>query len=174
MSFRIIDGKNYSFSNKELWMLAEMETHPEVMKWNIDVYTDDTNKMYHLFRKAIEKLPKEKNQIFLVAKLNDKVIGFLGIRYKSKQMEHVGDVGITIHPDYWNRGFGTMLLKTGIEKAKKEGLLRIEAETLATNKSMIRIAEKTGFKIEGVRKMRIKKNGKYEDEVILGIILQQK
>jgi len=170
--FRIIDGKNYLFSDEDLWMLAEMETHPEVMKWNIDVYTDDTNKMYHLFKRAIEKLPKEKNQIFLVAKLNDKVIGFLGIRYQSKQMKHVGDVGITIHPDYWNRGFGTRLLKAGIEKAKKEGLLRLEAETIAKNNAMIRIAEKVGFKIEGTREMRIKKNEKYEAEVLLGMILR--
>jgi len=172
VSFRIIDGKNYLFSDEDLWILAEMETHPEVMKWNIDVYTDDTNKMYRLFKKAIKKLPKEKNQIFLIAKLNNKGIGFLGIRRGNKSKKHVGIVGITIHPDYWNRGFGTRLLKAGKEKAKKEGLLRLEAETMAKNKAMIRIAEKVGFKIEGTMEMRIKKNEKYEDEALLGMILR--
>ena len=120
MTFRIIYGKNYSFSDEDLWVLAEIETHPEVLKWNIDVYTDDVNRMYHLFKKATEKLPKEKNQIFLIAKLDDEVVGFLGIRSKDKQMKHVGDVGITIHPDYWNRGFGTRLLKAGIIHARTE------------------------------------------------------
>jgi RimJ/RimL family protein N-acetyltransferase len=166
---KIIDGRNYSFSDEELRMLAEIETHPEVMKWNIDVHTNDADKMYHLFRKAVKRLPKDKNQIFLVAELNSKVVGFLGVRQKSK---HIGDVGISIHPDYWNKGIGTALLNAGIEKAKDKGLVKLEAETVATNKAMIRIAEKAGFKIEDVRKMRTKKNGKYQEEVLLGIILR--
>ncbi len=49
--------------------------------------------------------------------------------------------------------------------------MRLEADTLAGNKAMIRVAEKAGFKREGVRKRRIKINGNYEDEVLLGMIL---
>jgi RimJ/RimL family protein N-acetyltransferase len=62
-------------------------------------------------------------------------------------------------------------LKTAVKKAMEKGFLRLEVETLASNKAMIRIAEKAGFKIEGVMKMRINKDGKYEDEVLMGIIL---
>jgi RimJ/RimL family protein N-acetyltransferase len=85
-------------------------------------------------------------------------------------MSHIGEIGISIHPNYWNKGFGTRLLKTAVRKAKEEGFLRLEIETLASNKAMIRIAEKAGFKIEGVMKMRINKDGKYEDEVLMGTV----
>jgi RimJ/RimL family protein N-acetyltransferase len=37
---------------------------------------------------------------------------------------------------------------------------------------MIRVAEKAGFKIEGVMKMRINRDGRYEDEVLMGIVFQ--
>jgi len=153
-------------------MLAEMETHPEVMRRNIEVYTDDISKMYNLFKEAIEKLPREKNQIFLIGRLNGKIVGFLGIHYGSKHKAHVGNVGITVHPDYWNTGFGTQLLKAGVAKAQEEGLMKLEAETLFSNKAMIRIAEKVGFKVESVRKKLIKKSGKREDIALLSMLLK--
>jgi len=38
---------------------------------------------------------------------------------------------------------------------------------------MVRIAEKVCFRLEGIRKTRIKMNGKYEDEALLDIILNK-
>jgi len=172
MSFQIIDGKNYVFKDEDLWALAEMETHPDVVKWNLSVRTCDKSEMYELFKKAIRKLPMEKNQIFLVGKLNGKVVGFLGILCETKCLMRVGNVGITVHPDYWNTGFGTQLLKAGVAKAQEEGLMKLEAETLFSNKAMIRIAEKVGFKVEGVRKQLIKKSGKREDIALLSMLLK--
>jgi len=86
-------------------------------------------------------------------------------------MKHIGIVGISVHPDYWSKGFGSELLKVGIEQARKERFLRLEADTLAKNKAMIRIAEKVGFKLEGVRRKRIKIGKVYGDEALLGLIL---
>jgi RimJ/RimL family protein N-acetyltransferase len=169
---RILDGRDYVFRDEDFWMLAEIETHPEVMRWNIDVYTSDKNEMYRAFKESLEKLHVKKDKIFLVGKLDDEIVGFVGVQRKSGGMSHVGEVGISIHPNYWNRGFGTRLLKAAVEKAKEEGFLRLELETLASNKAMIRAAEKAGFKIEGIMKMRVNKDGRYEDEVIMGIVFQ--
>ena len=170
MSLQIIDGRTYKFSDEDLRILAEIETRPEVLKWNIEFYTDKADEMYKAFKESIERLHRKKDKIFLIAKIGDKIIGFLGIRRGDKHLAHVGNVGIVIHPNYWNRGFGTLLLKAGVEKARQEGFSRLEAETLASNKAMLRIAEKVAFKVEGIRKMRIKKNRRYEDEVLLGMI----
>jgi len=127
--------------------------------------------MHRLFRKFLEALPNDRNQIFLVGMLEGKIIGFLGIHRKSRRMKHIGIVGISVHPDYWSKGFGSELLKVGIEQARKERFLRLEADTLAKNKAMIRIAEKVGFKLEGVRRKRIKIGKVYGDEALLGLIL---
>jgi putative acetyltransferase len=169
---QIVDAKKFPLRDEDIRMLAEIETHPKVMEWDVDIHTTDINEMHRLFKEFFEKLPNNKDQIFLVGMFDDRVIGFLGIHCKGKCMQHVGVVGITIHPDYWGRGFGTELLRAGVEFARKEGFLRLEADTLAKNKAMIRVAEKAGFKREGVRKMRKKMNGKYEDEVLFAMILE--
>ncbi|MEM3695028.1 MAG: GNAT family N-acetyltransferase [Candidatus Bathyarchaeia archaeon] len=149
-------------------MLAEIETHPDVMRWNIDVYAGDKTEMYRSFKEAIERLQIERDKLFLVGKLDGKVIGFVGVKRKNEN-PHIGDVGISVHPNYWNRGFGTCMLKFAIEKARDEGFLKLELETLAANKAMLRIAEKIGFEVEGIRK--VKRNENYENVVLMGMNL---
>jgi len=172
MSFQVIDVKKSPLPDEAVWMLAEIETHPKVMEWDVDIHTKDKNEMFLLFKEFFERLPDDKDHFFLVGKLDGRAIGFLGIHRKSKRMKHVGVVGITVHSDYWRRGFGTKLLKAGIECAREEGFIRLEADTLAKNKAMRRIAEKLGFKLEGIRKMRIRLNNKYEDEALLALLLK--
>jgi RimJ/RimL family protein N-acetyltransferase len=170
MHLQIIDGKKYRFSDEDFLALAEIETHPKVVKWNIDASTSDKMEMYYLFKKAFESLPTQKNQIFLAARLNDKLVGFLGIR---REQNRVGNLGVSVHPDYWKRGFGTVLVRAGIEEARKRRLIKIEAETLSTNRPMLRVAEKCGFKPEGARKTTIGREGKKGDVVKLGLILNE-
>ena len=166
-----MDAKKNPLNYETIRTLAEIETHPKIVEWDVDVHTEDPNEMYILFKDFFEKLPVDKNQLFLIGKLDDKVIGFLGIHRQSKRLNHVGVVGITVHPDYWRKGYGTQLLIAGAEQAKKENFVRLEADTLTKNKAMRRIAEKAGFELEGIRKKRYKKNGRYEDEALLALIL---
>jgi RimJ/RimL family protein N-acetyltransferase len=166
MSFEVVDGRYHVFRDEDFWMLAEIETHPEVMRWNIEVYTDNRAEMYRSFKEAVERLQVERDKIFLVGKLNGKVVGFVGVRSKSEDAQ-VGDVGISVHPNYWNKGFGTRLLRIAVEKARAEGLLKLELETFASNKAMLRIAEKAGFKIKGVKKILLKRDENHEEDVVL-------
>jgi RimJ/RimL family protein N-acetyltransferase len=110
--------------------------------------------MHHSFKKAIERLQagKDKGKIFLVGKLEGKVVGFVGVRVKNENLERVGDVGLSVHPDYWGRGFGTSLLKAAVEKAKAEGFSKLELEILRSNKAMLRVAEKVGFNVKSIKK----------------------
>lgn len=145
MSVQIFDAKHKQLSDDEMRMLVKIELHPKVQKWDTDAHTKDAGEMHQLFKKFFEELPKNEDQIFLVAKTNERVVGFVGIHRMSGLMKHIGEVGITVHPDYQGEGIGTKLLKTAIELAKKKGFKRLEADTLANNKPMIRIAEKAGL-----------------------------
>jgi hypothetical protein len=49
--------------------------------------------MYCLFKEFLEGLPGNEDQIFLVGRFNNKVIGFLGVHRKGKRMRHVGLLG---------------------------------------------------------------------------------
>ncbi|UCD40201.1 MAG: GNAT family N-acetyltransferase [Candidatus Bathyarchaeota archaeon] len=171
MSFQIVNAKKHHLDNKAVRTLAEIVTHPKVMELDVDIHTKDPTEMNVSFKGFLERLPNDQRQLFLVGKLDDEVIGFLGIYRKSKRMTHIGVVGINVHPDYWMRGFGTLLLKAGIELARNEGFIRLEADTLAKNKAMRKLAEKFGFKLEGVRKMKFNMNGRYEDEALLALLL---
>lgn len=172
MSFQIVNAKKHSLDDKSVRTLAEIVTHPKIMESDVDIHTNDPSEMYTLFKEFFKRLPNDQRQLFLVGKLDEEVIGFLGIYRKSKRMIHIGVVGTTVHPDYWRRGFGTKLLKAGIELARNEGLIRLEADTLAKNKAMRKLAEKLSFKLEGLRKMRFNMNGRYEDEALLALFLK--
>jgi RimJ/RimL family protein N-acetyltransferase len=171
LSLQIVDAKEHPPKEEEIWALAEIEMHPKVIEWNTSTQIYDPNKMRHLFKTFFEKLPDDENQIFLVGKFKGRVIGFVGVHRKSKTMKHIGVVGITVHPDYWSKGFGTELLKAGVEYARNAGFLRLEANALAKNKAIIRVAEKVGFKLEDIRKGKIRMGRKYADEVLLGIAI---
>jgi putative acetyltransferase len=173
LSLQIINAKKYPLKEEEIWALAEIETHPKVIEWNTNTHVKDTNEMYHLFKQFFEKLSRDEGQIFLVGKLKERTVGFVGVHCKSKRMKYVGVVGITIHPDYWGKGFGTELLKVGVEYARKAGFLRLEAGTLAKNKAMIKIAEKAGFKLEDIKRNRIRVNKGYEDAALLSMVLDR-
>lgn len=169
---KILNAKESVLNEDDIRAIAEIEIHPETRKWDTDIHTEDVKENYRLFTKFFEELPENRNQEVLIAKIDDSVVGFLGIHRKSKRMIHVGEVGIMIHPKYQGKGIGTKLLKAAIRLARKKGYRRLEADTLATNMAMRRIAQKAGFKLEGIRKMRIRKNNQYLDEALLAIILE--
>jgi RimJ/RimL family protein N-acetyltransferase len=169
VSLEIFDGKKYRFRDKDLWKLAEIETHPKVTEWNMYPQTNDLKKMHILFIKSLKALPKREDQIFLIARLDDDVVGFLGIQCRKEGTDCVGNLGLAVHPNHWGKGIGRELLQKGVEQARKHQLLRLEAETFATNKPMLRIAEKAGFRVKG--KKNIKVAGKSQEKVLIEIVL---
>jgi len=168
MSVRILDAQDKPLNDGEIRMLAEIELHPKVQEWDTGAPTKDIEEMYRLFKKFFEELPKNEDQIFLVAKAAKRVVGFVGI-HRMSRLPHIGQVGVIVHPDYQSRGIGTQLLMAAIESARNKGFERLEADTLAHNKPMIKLVKKVGFKFEGVRKMRIKRSGKYLDEALFAM-----
>jgi len=72
--------------------------------------------------------------------------------------------------NYWGKGHGTDVLKTVLKYAfSKLKLNRVELIVFPFNKRGIRCYEKCGFKIEGVKRQAVRKNGKFFDDVIMGI-----
>lgn len=100
VSFQILDAKKHRLRMKKFECLQKSRPHHEVMEWDVDVHTKDINEMRLLFKEFFKKLPENEDQIFLVGKLNGKIIGFLGIHRQSKRMSHVGVLGVTMHPDH--------------------------------------------------------------------------
>lgn len=170
MDLEILNAKETCLMDDEIRMLAEIEEHPDVRKWASHAYGGSIERMYAWFKKSLTELPGSGNG-FLVARVEGRVVGFVGIHRLGGNMSHVGEVGIMVHPEHHNKGIGTALLKACVCIARKGGFERLEADTLAHNKGMMRIAEKAGFVLEGIRRGRIKRDDTYFDEALLAINL---
>lgn len=66
--------------------------------------------------------------------------------------------------NYWGRGIGTEFFKSLDRWAKEEGVTRLELTAECQNTAALRLYEKNGFVIEGIRKQSMIVDGKYVDE----------
>jgi len=171
MSLKIVNARSWKPTVNDIIARAEIEEHPMVGKWDIPAFGGDVERATAAFKKSLEK--PDRNDEFLVAKLEGRVAGFVGIhRLKGEigKMSHIGEIGIAVHPCYQRMGVGTRLLEACVGLAKTRDFKRLEADSLAHNKAMRGLLEKTGFELEGVRKKRIKRAGKYFDEACYAML----
>lgn len=81
------------------------------------------------------------------------------------------EAGWDIYALLRGRGYGKKIVKDGVELCFTHlNLRRLSAEILVTNEASLKCAEYAGFKIEGVQKKTIFKNGEYVDNLLLGIL----
>ena len=101
---------------------------------------------YNIFKIELEN----PNSKYIVAKIENKIIGFAGI-WKARDVAHI--TNIVTAKTLRNKGIGSTMLKKLIELAKSEN--NINAITLEVNVNNIpaqKLYEKYGFKNTGLRK----------------------
>lgn len=99
---------------------------------------------------------------YLVAKSNNVIVGFIGI-WTILDEAHI--MNIAVHPQFRNRGIGSLILEFLISKLESFGLKSITLEVRSSNIVAQSLYEKYGFKEEGIRK-RYYSNNK-EDAIIM-------
>ena len=113
------------------------------------------------------------NSIILVAADRGRIVGHLQISIGTNPpFRSKGELFVYLHDDYQNLGLGAALMKEAIRAARERRLHRIELTVVADNHRAIRLYEKVGFRHEGVKRENyLAEDGKYHDEIIMGIIL---
>lgn len=108
-----------------------------------------------------------------IDKKTNKLVGWMGIYFKKKgRLRHRIEMGWGIHPDYQGKGIATRLMNETLKFAKKKGFKRAEAEMAIKNIGSWKLAQKCGFKIEGIKKKALlTDDGKYIDTYIVGKLL---
>lgn len=82
------------------------------------------------------------------------------------------EVGYWIGVDHWRQGFGTEALACLIGYAHQGlGLTRIVARCIASNPGSARVMEKAGLQREGLLRQHTRKQGRFEDMLLYGIVL---
>jgi len=90
------------------------------------------------------------------------------IDVKNKNAEYAVILG---DRDYWGKGIATEASKLLLEFGFKDlGLHRIWCGTSVTNVPMQKLAERSGFKQEGIRREAMLKNGQFVDVIEYGVL----
>lgn len=171
MSIEIFNAKQIHLTDEEIKSIVEIECNPRVQEWLYEYSILDIEKEFLDYKKFFRKLPKKKEVDILVARCNGRIVGFLGLWRLGTYMEHVATIGISVHPNYWRKGVATKLIKSAIKLAQEKKLRRLEVETLSENAPMRLLIEKLGFKLESLRKNRIKKGESYLHEAVYYMLL---
>lgn len=107
------------------------------------------------------------------AEIDGKLVGSLSLaRYGNlKKTEHVRSLGMGVAEAYRGKGVGIALMDYAIKWARGRKLDKIGLSVFSTNKRAIRLYEKFGFAREGVRKKQFRIDGRYVDEIMMGLLL---
>jgi len=135
--------------------------------------SSEFNKTVEEEERIIEEHNSVKNQIFILAKFDEKIIGILNVgSSRKKRLEHIGEFGLSVLKAYWNKGVGDSLMKYMIDWAKESGIIRkLNLRVSVNNESAIRLYKKNGFQIEGTIIRDIKLNDTFQDTYQMGLLI---
>ena len=105
----------------------------------------------------------------IVVKGTDKVIG--SVDFNHRHADDVLELGYTLHPDYWGRGYVPEAARALIDLAFKDlGLHKIGLTCFGYNVQSQRVAEKLGFTLEARIRDRKDVQGNRCDSLIYGLL----
>jgi len=136
----------------------------EALRWSMPPYN----------RQRIERWTSNmENMIALIAQDENRIVGHLQISIgTSPRFREMGELIIYLNQEYQNLGLGAALMHEGIRMARRRKLHRVELGVIADNHRAIHLYEKIGFQREGLKRENyLGEDGKYHDEIIMGILL---
>ena len=95
----------------------------------------------------LKEKSESKNEIEIVAVVNNVVVGTAGIEAVGKKykIRHRAEFGISVAKEFWGLGIGQALTTACIECAKVAGYVQLELNVVADNVSALSIYKKAGF-----------------------------
>ncbi|QOV88725.1 GNAT family N-acetyltransferase [Humisphaera borealis] len=127
-------------------------------------------------RQFLAEVGKSDNSLFLLAETAGEspaeIVGLLNYAGgKRRAMRHVATLGISVRLAWQGRGVGTALMSEAIRRAKTSGTLRrLDLTVYADNHQAIRLYERMGFVVEGVRRRAILRDGEFIDEQTMAMV----
>jgi len=107
----------------------------------------------------------------LVESSTDKITGFFFLRVTCHESQSV-ELGYRLHPDYWGLGYATeaaRCLLTYFDEVLK--VRKVVAYCVADNDASAGLLEKMGFTREGCLRKHSPLGGRWQDELVYGLVL---
>lgn len=113
-------------------------------------------------KESIKKELKNNLARYLVAQLDDKIVGYVGVWFVVDE-GHITNVAV--HSDYRGKKIGDKLVKEMVELCKENNIVAMTLEVRSSNAVAQNLYRKYGFKIGGIRKEYYSDNK--EDAIIM-------
>lgn len=105
----------------------------------------------------------------LTLKENGELIGVFGL--KVERLFNRAELGYWLGSAWWGKGYATEAARALVDWGFQNlSLNRIYALCHSDNRGSVRVLQKIGLKLEGVARQHVKKEEKYSDEFIYGIL----
>lgn len=161
------------YMQSDFKILMEIRNDIALQKQLMAYPTINSDKDVHRW---IDKRINEKNTIFMIIadKITDTCIGFLQL-ININNINKYGELGIAIHENYQNKGYGKIAIKLFIERINK--IYKIEKViiyVLKSNAKAISIYKKLSFTQCGLHKKHFLQDDKKLDVVIMENIINEK
>ncbi|MCH6266936.1 MULTISPECIES: GNAT family N-acetyltransferase [Neobacillus] len=130
-----------------------------------EAYIDESG-----FKQIIRSDTERKNNLFLVAEANDRIVGFSRCEgTQLKRMSHKVEFGICVLKEFWGHSIGKKLLEESIHWADSNGIKKISLSVLETNRKAVKLYQRYGFEVEGIlKKDKILSDGNYYNTFLMG------
>lgn len=136
-----------------------------IVGWALPLSKKDQEQWYENFRNTPEQIR------FIIEIDNEGVVGFCGLKNIDYKNGSADGAGIRIKRDIQSKGIATDAYMTMFRYAFSElRLHRINTSALEENAVSLHLMQKVGCKIEGISRDAIYKNGKFHNQVRLGIL----
>lgn len=140
---------------------------PEVNQYLL-VYFPVTEKKE---KEWFERIANNPNEIVLgIETLDGKLIGTMALVHINGKDRTASTGALIGEKEYWGKGCGTDAKMTLLNYAFNTlNLRKINSSVYAFNKRSLKYNLKCGYKVEGVRKKQLFRNGIYHDEIIIAV-----
>ena len=145
--------------------VRELRNHRDVKRY---MYSDhDISEEEH--RNWLRSLAGNSRQHVFVIKTDDRLAGVVSLS-AINSVHRTADWAFYLDPGLQGKGLGSLVEFWLLDHAFNEaGLEKLNCEVLASNPAVIKMHQKFGFQVEGVRRQNIIKDGQRVDVVLLGI-----
>ena len=109
-----------------------------------------------------------------MAEVGTDIVGYvmLGAALPLESSRHVLEIqGLAVDPAHARRGIGRLLVMAAVKEATSRGARRLTLRVLGSNEGARALYEGCGFTIEGILPEEFHLDGRYVDDVLMGLPL---
>lgn len=144
----------YCPSDYALWREGVENRLPQQNKFDVGKIENPSKEYFYSFLSYLGKM-QENDKLFVLAafeKESGKHVGVLEFTVLLRNGFDWGLLGVSLHNQFWGKGYGTELSSLAIAIARDYGISRLECDVEEGNTRSKRMIEKLGFFFEGKRK----------------------